>query len=137
MAKTMPLEIVTPDRIFFNGDVEMIVVTGTDGEIGILPEHINMAAALDGGPIRIKEAGQWREAFVSAGFIAVVAGSIRVLVQTAEWPEEIDERRAQESMARANKRMHHPQSHQDFIRARASIARAMGRLKVYNDTHSK
>lgn len=137
MAKTMPLEIVTPERMFFNGDVEMIVVTGTDGEIGILPEHINMAAALDGGPIRIKVKGDWREAFVSSGFIAVVAGGARVLVQTAEWPDEIDARRAQEAIARANERIRHPKTGQDFIRARASIARAMGRLKVFNDTHSK
>ena len=58
-----------------------------------------------------------------------------MLVQTAEWPDEIDRRRAEDALERAKRRMQHQKSHRDFVRAKASIARALARMRVFDDTH--
>ena len=58
-----------------------------------------------------------------------------MLVQTAEWPDEIDRRRAEYALERAKRRMQHQKSHRDFVRAKASIARALARMRVFDDTH--
>ena len=131
---TFRLEILTPDRRFFDDQIEMLIFTGSEGEIGVMAGPIPMAATIEAGPMRIKKDGEWKEVFASEGFLSIIDGTARVLVQTAEWPEEIDRRRAEEAIVRANARIAHQRSRSDFFRARAAIARAMARIKVLNDT---
>ncbi len=137
MANTFLLEILTPERLFFQGQVEMMILNTTNGEVGILPRHADMAAALVAGPLRLKRDGAWSEVFASNGFMEVFLGAAHVLVQTAEWPDEIDRRRAEEALNRARERLEIQKSRQDFMRAKASIARALGRMRVFDDTHQK
>ena len=73
--------------------------------------------------------------FISNGFIEIFLGAAHMLVQTAEWPDEIDRRRAEYALERAKRRMQHQKSHRDFVRAKASIARALARMRVFDDTH--
>ena len=135
MTDTFLLEIVTPERVFMQDQVEMIVFNSTSGEVGVMPHHADLAAAVTAGPLRVRRNGVWNEVFVSNGFIEIFLGAAHMLVQTAEWPDEIDRHRAEEALERAQRRMKHRQSSQDFIRAKASIARALARMRVFDDTH--
>ena len=135
MTDTFLLEIVTPERVFMQDQVEMIVFNSTSGEVGVMPHHADLAAAVTAGPLRVRRNGVWNEVFVCNGFIEIFLGAAHMLVQTAEWPDEIDRHRAEEALERAQRRMKHRKSSQDFIRAKASIARALARMRVFDDTH--
>lgn len=135
MTDTFLLEIVTPERVFMQDQVEMIVFNSTSGEVGVMPHHADLAAAVTAGPLRVRRNGVWNEVFVSNGFIEIFLGAAHMLVQTAEWPDEIDRHRAEEALERAKRRMKYRKSSQDFIRAKASIARALARMRVFDDTH--
>ena len=130
MAKTFYLEIDTPTRQFFSESVQRVVLKTPMGEVGVLPGHIPMVIAVSVGPIRIKQNGKWREAFLSEGFMEVTQDRAVILTDDAEWPEEIDENRAKEAMLRAEERLHRKLSKIEYIRSQAALSRAMERLKI-------
>lgn len=130
MSQTFYLEIVTPERKFFSGEVEMVVLRTTDGEIGILKGHIPMVIAVDIGPIRILQGGEWLTAALTSGFMEIKRDKSIILVDTAEWPHEIDVNRALAARQRAEERLQHKVSHIEHLRSQAALSRAMARLKV-------
>ncbi|NLX92177.1 MAG: ATP synthase F1 subunit epsilon [Firmicutes bacterium] len=89
MGKTFKLDIVTPDRKFFSGESEMVVVKTPEGEIGVMGGHLPMVAAITTGPIKMLVDGKWLTAFLSEGFMSVKRDGTVVLVDTAKWPHEI------------------------------------------------
>ncbi len=101
MASTFQLRIVTPDGLKMDGPAEMIIVKTTEGDVGILPGHIDYMAAIDIGNLRVKRNGQWREATAHEGFIRVDDDEVTVVLTTCEWAEEIDLQRALEAKAKA------------------------------------
>jgi F-type H+-transporting ATPase subunit epsilon len=129
--KTLYVEIVTPYSMFFEGPVEMVVVTGKDGEVGILPGHAPLVAALVPGEIRLKIDGQWKAAVATNGYAEIGPELTIIVVNAAEWPEQIDIRRAEKALARAEARLQDPTtSPQEKIRSRHGSARAKARIKV-------
>lgn len=130
MASTFRLQIVTPDRMFYDDEVEMVMVTTVDGEIGVLARHIPLVAPLVIGKVKIKKGGQIKEAATSDGFIQVEYEYTRIITDSAEWPEEIDIERAEAAKNRAEELIKSKKSHVDIIRAEASLRRAMNRLNV-------
>jgi len=130
VSSTFYLEIVTPDRKFFSGEVESLILTTLDGEMGILRGHIPMVAAVDSGPVRIRHNGEWLVAAVSPGFIQVKGDKCIMLVDTAEWPHEIDINRALAAKRRAEERLHQRRSQVEYLRSQAALSRALARLKV-------
>lgn len=130
MANTFFLEIVTPERSFLSENVEMVIVKTPQGELGILAGHIPMVTNVAVGPVQIKKDGKFLEAVMTEGFMEVTQEKTVILVDTAEWPEEIDEKRAEEAMLRAEERLHSHISHMEYTRSQAALARAMTRLKV-------
>ncbi len=130
MASTFLLEIVTPERKFFSGEVEMVVLKTTDGEMGILKDHTPMVVAVSIGPVRIQKDGEWLEAVLSEGFMEISQNKNIILVDTAEWPNEIDINRAKAAKERAEERLQRQLSHAEYIRSRTALARAMARIKV-------
>lgn len=130
MAKTFYLEIVTPDRSFFSGDVEILIVKTPNGEMGILGGHIPMVVAIAIGPIKIKKDGEWLEAFMSEGFMEIKQENSILLADTAEWPNEIDINRAKAAEKRARERLQRQLSQIEYIRSQAALQRALSRLKV-------
>lgn len=130
MASTFKLEIVTPERMFFSGDVETVVLKTPQGEIGILPGHIPLVAAVAVGPLRIKKDGEWVEAVLTEGFMEIKQDKTIILTDTAEWPDEIDENRAEAARVRAEERLHQQISQMEYIRSQAALSRAMARLRV-------
>ena len=71
MGKNFKLDIVTPARKFFSGEVEMVVVKTPEGEIGIMSGHLPMVAAISIGPVKMLINGEWSKAFLSEGFMEV------------------------------------------------------------------
>lgn len=131
MAATFLLEIVTPERVFFTGQVEMVVLKTPQGELGILAGHMPLVCAVDVGTTRIKkDSGEWVEAVLNEGFMQVTQEKAVIFTDTAEWPEEIDENRAQLARQRAEERLSQRNSHVEYARSQAALARAVARLKV-------
>lgn len=130
MASTFNLEIVTPERKFFSGEVEMVILKTPEGEMGILKEHVPMVVAIAIGPIQIKKDGEWLEAALSEGFMEVKQDKTIILADTAEWPDEIDVNRAKAAKERAEERLQRQTDEIETIRSRAALARAAARLRV-------
>jgi F-type H+-transporting ATPase subunit epsilon len=133
MAAKVSLEIATPDRIFFQGDIEMVIIKTPQGDMGILPGHVPMVVAVNVGPIMIKKDGEWLEAALSEGFIEIKQHKLVLLTDSAEWPNEIDENRAKAAKQRAEERLQKQLSQIEYVQSRAALARAMARLKVKHD----
>ncbi len=133
MSATFQLEILTPEKQFFNGPVEALTVTTVDGQLTVLAGHMPLTAPLDIGIVRIKQDGSWREAFQSEGFLEVdggLNGITHVFAQAVEWPEDIDERRALEAEHRVRERMRQQRSRMEYQWSKIALTRAMTRLRV-------
>lgn len=91
---TTYLVIRTPEKSFFEGAVEEVLIETPEGQIGVLPNHITMAAAIAPGPMGLKVDGKWKWAFLSEGFAEIDATKVAILADTATWAEDIDVDRA-------------------------------------------
>ena len=128
---TFGLKIIASDRVFYEGRCRQIIIPAPDGEKGILPNHENMVIAVNVGDARMEvEKGKWVDIAVGAGFMEIVNNRVTMLVDTAERPEEIDIRRAEEAKERAEEQLRQKQSIQEYYHSQASLARAMNRLEV-------
>ena len=130
MAKKFNLIVLTPEREFYNGPAEELIVESIDGQIGVLADHTPMAAALSVGRIRIKNGGEVLEAAHSEGFMEVRKDVTLVLAQACEWPYEIDLGRAREAKARAERRMDEHKTSETVAKSRLALTRALTRIKL-------
>ena len=124
------LQILSPEKCFFEGDVGEIVFSTPEGSIGIMNGHSPMIAAVSEGVVEILVDGNWRIAAVGQGFCEINLHKAVFYLDTAEWAEDIDVARAKEALDRANHRIHNMQSRQEYLRTQASISRALARLKA-------
>ncbi len=130
MGNTIELEIVTPEKKFYSGPAESIIMPAIDGQYGVQPGHEPVVTALEPGTVRYCVDGAWNEVVVSMGFAEVMPDYVVLLVDTAERPDEIDRARAKRALERAEERMRQKQSIQEYYHSKAAIARAMARLKA-------
>ena len=94
--RTFQMHLLEADKVFFEGECESLVVPTTVGQYGILAGHSNMISAVVPGVLSYRAPGkEWRTAAVSEGMVKVEGNDILVLVDSAEYPEEIDAKRAQ------------------------------------------
>lgn len=124
------LRIISPDRIFYEGQVEMVEFNTTEGEIGILPGHIPMTVIVKPGILYITEAEGEKEAALHAGFAEILPDKITILAEIIEWPEEIDEARATAARERAEERLRIRSADIDIVRAEIALQRAITRIQV-------
>jgi F-type H+-transporting ATPase subunit epsilon len=131
---TVKVEVVTPERVVYSGEAQIVVAKGAEGELGILPNHIPMVTPLIIAPVQIKkEDGTSDTLAVSAGFMEVRKDKITILAETAELPEDIDLGRAQAAKERAERRLSEAKAENlDFKRAQLALQRALVRLQVAN-----
>ncbi|MEW6228281.1 MAG: F0F1 ATP synthase subunit epsilon [Bacillota bacterium] len=130
MAKKIRLEVVTPDRLEFAGDVESIVAPSVSGYIGILPGHIPLVARLTVGVLTVRDGDREIKLAVSEGYMEVSPKKVIILAEAAEMPGEIDVQRALAARRRAEEILATSKEHVALARARASLQRATNRLKV-------
>lgn len=128
--KTFALKILASDHIFYEGRCQMAVLPAKDGQIGILADHAAVVIALEVGELRIQtEDGSQALAVIGKGIMQFVNNRMTVLVETAEYPEEIDRKRALEAKHRAEERLRQKQSILEYHQSQAALARALARLK--------
>ena len=125
------LQIVTPEKRVFDGDVDEVVVPGSEGELGILPHHAPLISLLGQGVLRVKQGGQEQEFAIFGGFLQVRPDRVRVLAETANVASEIDLDRAEHARLEAEKMLEggfvEPA---DLASARAALQRAMIRIRL-------
>ena len=124
------LDIVTAEKVVFSEEVDVVVVPGIEGELGILPHHTNLMTTLEAGELRIRRAGEEISLAISGGFLEVRPDRVIVLADAAERDTEIDLTRAEEAKRRAQERLSHPTIGIDIARAEAALHRSIARLKV-------
>jgi F-type H+-transporting ATPase subunit epsilon len=98
---TIRCEIVSQDRIVFQGDVDIVVLPGASGEMGILPHHSPVLSVLQFGVIRVRSKGEEQFFTVAGGVAEVQPDQVTVLADAAENVQEIDVQRADEARRRA------------------------------------
>jgi F-type H+-transporting ATPase subunit epsilon len=133
MAGQLTLRIITPERVALDTTADSVRIPGLDGDIGILPKHAPMVAALDIGVLRFTSGGGQVTQFVGGGFAEVKDNTVRVVTSAGEAPEEIDEERARAAEQRARERIsvaHTSADPIDLIRAQAALRRAIMRLRT-------
>jgi F-type H+-transporting ATPase subunit epsilon len=130
MAKLFNLKILTPEKQFFDEDVESLIVTTTDGRFEFLAGHVPVIMPLAVGTLRFKTPYETNEVFNSEGFLEVRCDGVLVYVQACESPEEIDKQRAEEARLRAEERLRQKQSMQEYRQSKLALARAMARLRL-------
>ena len=124
------LEIITPERIFFRGEVQSVIIPTSDGYMSIQKMHEPMVATIVVGDMKLQVDGEWKECTTTAGFVEVRPDETIIFSQAVEWPEEIDLRRAQEARERAEEQLRQKKSHQEYMQNQIALARAMVRLRV-------
>jgi F-type H+-transporting ATPase subunit epsilon len=95
------LEVVTPEKVMASQEVDMVMAPGTEGEFGILPEHINFLSGIVPGELRFDDGDKKEYMAVTSGFAEVSNNRVSVLVDSAERAPDIDIERAQRAMERA------------------------------------
>ncbi len=127
------LEIITPDRVFFDDNTENVIVRTTVGDKGILAHHEPYVAALNIGKIKVMIDGRYRVAAISGGVIKVGRDKTTILAQSCEWADEIDVERAKRAKEIAEERMAAKTSQRDFDIAEYKLKRALNRIDVANN----
>jgi F-type H+-transporting ATPase subunit epsilon len=135
MAATFELEVATPDRLLVKDQVSEAQIPALDGYLGVLPEHAPLLSELGSGLLSYTIDGKSRSVVVSGGWVEVLPGATRVLAATAERPDEIDMKRAKESLDRAERRLTEA-GDWDIARALKAAERARVRVQVAAKTKS-
>lgn len=128
--RAFKLKIISPDRIFYEGEAVMLELNTTEGEVGIYKNHVPMTYIVAPGVLTITEAEGKKEAALHSGFIQILQEEITILAEIVEWPEEIDANRAEEARIRAERRLSMHDANINFQRAEAALRRSLARLEV-------
>lgn len=130
---TFYLKVIACDRVFFEGKCQQVILPLFDGQQAIQAHHENMVFSVEVGEIEIqKEDGTIVKGVTGTGFAQIINNRAMVIVDTCEYPDEIDVRRAQEAKERAEEQLRQKQSIEEYHMSKASLARAMARLKAGN-----
>ncbi len=128
---TLSVEIVTNERIVYSEtDVDMVSAPGSEGVLGILPNHAPLVTTLSAGELRIKKGGSEETMVVFGGFMEVLPDKVIVLADAAEKVEEIDVARAEAARKRAEEAIARGGEQDDLAAAAARLSRAQVRIKV-------
>lgn len=128
--KMFQVKIITPDRIFYTGEAEMIEFTTSSGQIGVYKKHIPLTTVLAPGAVIIHEAEGEKIAAVHAGFAEILPEQVTLLAEIAEWAEEIDVSRAEAARQRAEERLQVKAEDMDLARAEFALRKALTRINV-------
>ncbi|MBQ85581.1 MAG: F0F1 ATP synthase subunit epsilon [Gammaproteobacteria bacterium] len=131
MATTMHCDIVSAENSIFSGRVEMVVATGTLGDLGIVPGHAPLITGLIPGPVRlVKDGGDEEVFYVSGGYLEVQSGVVTLLTDTAQRADDVDEEAAVEAMEEAERAMRDSNAELDYGAAAAQLAEAAAQLRA-------
>ena len=127
------LDIVTPEKKFFSGQVENVYLPGTEGELGILPGHVPLVTGINPGELRYLVDGKVEELAIGAGFVEVTREKVTVLTDLAVTDAEIDEAKVEEAMKRAEESLSnidHSENAEEVAALQTAISKSMAQLKL-------
>ncbi len=127
------LDIVTPEKKFFSGEVDNVYLPGTEGELGILPGHVPLVTGIEPGELRYAVNGQVEELAIGAGFLEVSQEKVTVLTDLAVTDTEIDEAKVEEAMQRAEEslsKIDQSANAEEVAALQGAIAKSMAQLKL-------
>lgn len=124
------LKIVTPERTVFEDGVDEVIVPGAEGEMGILPHHINIMAKLLPGELRIKRGAKTEVLAVGGGFLQIAENTATILTDMALGESSIDEKAAEEARKRASDALQKKLSDEEYAETVAILERSLAQLKV-------
>lgn len=124
------LRIITPDRIFYEGEASMVEFNTTEGEIGILKGHIPTTVIISPGILNFQEKEGEKQAALHAGFAEILQDKVVIMAEIVEWPHEIDLERAEDAKERAEERLRSKTPETDVLRAETALQRALARIHV-------
>jgi F-type H+-transporting ATPase subunit epsilon len=127
--ESLSLEIITPERVVVSDEAEMVEARGTLGEFGILPGHIRYLTTIEIGEIRYMKGGSTKYLATSGGFAEVFDDKVTLLVDTAEFAEEIDIDRAKRAKDRAEANLKEiSEEEEEYKKTELALMRAITRI---------
>jgi F-type H+-transporting ATPase subunit epsilon len=126
----VPLRVVSVERSLFEGDVDFIIATGAEGELGILPRHAALMTILKPGQLTIRQGGNEQLLFVGGGFLEVLPDRVTVLADVAEHAEEISVASAEEARRRAQEKLAGTLTAAEETEFQNALAMAEARLRL-------
>ncbi|HMJ92112.1 MAG TPA: ATP synthase F1 subunit epsilon [Candidatus Acidoferrum sp.] len=135
MASTLKLEIVTPEGVSYSEDVEMVTLPGSEGEMGIYPNHIPLLTQVVAGEVTARRSGRDEWLAVGDGFVEITGNRVAILTDMALKAENIDEAKAEEARKRAESRLAEKLDDEEAALVSASLAHSLAQLKVKRRGH--
>ncbi|MGD9765910.1 MAG: F0F1 ATP synthase subunit epsilon [Candidatus Binatia bacterium] len=130
MAKTLKLEVVTPEGTVYSEDVEMVTLPGVTGQFGVYPQHVPLITQMTPGEMIVRKDGQELYVATGGGLIEVTATRVAVLTDVAVPADRIDEAKAEEARRRAEARLREKLSAEELAAANAALTRSLVQLRV-------
>lgn len=138
MAMTLHCNIVSAEKKLFDGRAEILVASGVQGELGILPGHTPLLTELKPGTIKVrKQGGEEELIYVSSGFLEVQPDTVTVLADSAERADNIDEAAAKEAMEAAQRAMADQSAEMEYAQAASMLAQAAAQLQTIQQLRKK
>ena len=135
MAHTLQLEIVTPDAQAYSEQVEMVTLPGSEGEMGIYPQHVPLMTQIVPGEVIVRKDGRDYFLAVGEGFAEITGERVAIMSDMAVRAENIDEAKAEEARRRAEARMAEHMDDEESAMVSAALAHSLAQLKVKRRTH--
>src|SRR6266850_1716803 len=130
MAKTLKLQIVTPEATVYSEDVDMVTLRGVEGQIGILPHHVRLMTQMVPGEMIVRKGGQTDFLAVGQGLVEVTGERVYILTDMAIAVEDIDEAKVEEARERAAARLREKISDEEVATVNAALARSLTQLRI-------
>jgi F-type H+-transporting ATPase subunit epsilon len=130
MANTLKLEIVTPDAKTYSEDVEMVTLPGSEGEMGIYPQHVPLLTQIVPGEVIVRKDGRDYALAVGEGFVEITGERVAIMTDMAIRSENIDEAKAEEARRRAEARLSEQIDDEESAMVSAALAHSLAQLKV-------
>ena len=127
---TLRLEIVTPESKAYSEDVDMVTLPGSEGELGIYPQHVPVLTTLKPGELRILKNGQETAMAIGEGFVEIKADAVSILTDMALESEKIDAAAAEAAVERAQAALKEEHTSDEVIAIQASLQKALAQLHV-------
>jgi F-type H+-transporting ATPase subunit epsilon len=130
------LEIVTPEKLAYEGEVDSVVLPGSQGELGVLPHHAPLVSTLGAGELRLRTGGTEESFAIVGGFLQILPDRVVVMAETADMASDIDLEKAQEARRNAEQMLESGiVEASDLAAARASLQAALIRIRVAERRH--
>lgn len=127
---TIKLQVITPEKVIFDGEVDEVIVPTRSGQIAILPHHVSLLTQVSDGEIIVKKAKENHHITLTGGFLEVGKNITTILADYAIESDDIQVAKAEEAKERAEKLLKEKLSEEDFAEINAQLRKSLLELKV-------